>query len=149
MAGQKQFLTDSLRFWVFKNQHRPNRSSNQSINIGSVSFGWFFRILMFTSRWYCLLVIFTEIIFCSCSHSFEYLDEDNTIICTMIGGIGAVIKVSQGWPLSDSPLKLISLKNSDHYTKGISLSLICKVEVRFPNFPYLFSFCSSYLMQAV
>ncbi|XP_022147070.1 uncharacterized protein LOC111016098 [Momordica charantia] len=62
------------------------------------------------------------------SHSFEYLDEDNTIICTMIGGIGAVIRVSQGWPLSDSPLKLISLKNSDHYTKGISLSLICKVE---------------------
>ncbi|KAG7028748.1 hypothetical protein SDJN02_09929, partial [Cucurbita argyrosperma subsp. argyrosperma] len=62
------------------------------------------------------------------SHSFEYLDQDETIICTMIGGIDAVIKVSQGWPLSDSPLKLISLKSSDHYKKGVSLSLICKVE---------------------
>ncbi|TYK17422.1 uncharacterized protein E5676_scaffold434G002850 [Cucumis melo var. makuwa] len=62
------------------------------------------------------------------SHSFEYLDQDEMIMCSMIGGIDACIKVSQGWPLADSPLKLISLKSSDHYTKGISLSLICKVE---------------------
>ncbi|XP_038897565.1 uncharacterized protein LOC120085576 isoform X2 [Benincasa hispida] len=60
------------------------------------------------------------------SHSFEYFDQDEMIICSMIGGIDACIKVSQGWPLADSPLKLISLKSSDHYTKGVSLSLICK-----------------------
>lgn len=58
----------------------------------------------------------------------------------MIGGIDACIKVTQGWPLADSPLKLISLKSSDHYTKGVSLSLICKVEVRWPRSPfYLFN----------
>lgn len=75
-----------------------------------------------------------------CSHSFEYLDQDETIICSMIGGIDACIKVTQGWPLADSPLKLISLKSSDHYTKGVSLSLICKVEVRWPRSPfYLFN----------
>ncbi|KAG6582484.1 hypothetical protein SDJN03_22486, partial [Cucurbita argyrosperma subsp. sororia] len=62
------------------------------------------------------------------SHSFDYIDQDETIVCCMIGGIDAFIKVSQGWPLADSPLKLVSLKSSDHYTKGASLSLVCKVE---------------------
>ncbi|XVF84601.1 hypothetical protein PTKIN_Ptkin17bG0050500 [Pterospermum kingtungense] len=61
-------------------------------------------------------------------HSFEYLERDETIIAHLVGGIDAFIKVSQGWPLSKSPLKLLSVKSSDHNSRGISLSLLCKVE---------------------
>ncbi|XVE81283.1 hypothetical protein DITRI_Ditri15bG0051500 [Diplodiscus trichospermus] len=61
-------------------------------------------------------------------HSFEYLERDETIIAHLVGGIDAFIKVSQGWPLSKSPLKLLSVKSSDHCSRGISLSLLCKVE---------------------
>ena len=61
----------------------------------------------------------------------------------MIGGIDAFIKVSQGWPLADSPLKLVSLKSSDHYTKGASLSLVCKVEVRWIFLVFVHCLCLS------
>nr|KJB61296.1 hypothetical protein B456_009G350500 [Gossypium raimondii] len=61
-------------------------------------------------------------------HCFEYLERDETIIAHLAGGIDAFIKVSQGWPLSKSPLKLLSVKSSDHHSRGISLSLLCKVE---------------------
>ncbi|XP_021894279.1 uncharacterized protein LOC110811957 [Carica papaya] len=61
-------------------------------------------------------------------HSFEYLDRDETVVAHLVGGVDAFLKISQDWPLSDSPLKLISLKSSDHHSKGISLSLLCKVE---------------------
>ncbi|OMO71001.1 hypothetical protein CCACVL1_18523 [Corchorus capsularis] len=61
-------------------------------------------------------------------HSFEYLEIDETIIAHLVGGIDAFIKVPQGWPLSKSPLKLLSVKSSDHHSRGISLSLLCKVE---------------------
>ncbi|WCJ33165.1 hypothetical protein M5689_014541 [Euphorbia peplus] len=61
-------------------------------------------------------------------HSFEYLDRDETIIAHLVGGVEAFIKLCQGWPLSDSPLKLLSLKSSDHHSKEISLSFLCKVE---------------------
>ncbi|XVF29068.1 hypothetical protein REPUB_Repub15cG0088200 [Reevesia pubescens] len=61
-------------------------------------------------------------------HSFEYLDRDETIVAHLVGGIDAFIKVSQGWPLSKSPLKLLSVKSTDHHSRGISLSLLCKVE---------------------
>ncbi|KAI4344963.1 hypothetical protein L6164_012135 [Bauhinia variegata] len=60
-------------------------------------------------------------------YSLEYLYRDETIVAHMAGGIDAFIKLSQGWPLFGSPLKLISLKNSDN-EKGISLSFLCKVE---------------------
>ncbi|XP_042517371.1 uncharacterized protein LOC122091467 [Macadamia integrifolia] len=60
-------------------------------------------------------------------HTFEYSDRDDTVTSHMVGGIDAFIKISQGWPLSNLPLKLISLKCSDH-SKGISLSFFCKVE---------------------
>ncbi|CAK9177549.1 unnamed protein product [Ilex paraguariensis] len=60
-------------------------------------------------------------------HSFEYLDRDEIIVAHMAGGVEAFIKLSQGWPLSDSALKLMSLKNSSH-SKEISLSFLCKVE---------------------
>lgn len=53
------------------------------------------------------------------------------IVAHLLGGVDAFLKVSQGWPLSNSPLKLISLKSSDHQSKQISLSFFCKVEVRF------------------
>ncbi|XWS09189.1 hypothetical protein CRYUN_Cryun40dG0064500 [Craigia yunnanensis] len=61
-------------------------------------------------------------------HSFEYLERDETIVAHLVGGIDAFIKVSQGWPLSKSPLKLLSVKSSNHHSMGISLSLLCKVE---------------------
>ncbi|XP_038724199.1 uncharacterized protein LOC120015731 isoform X2 [Tripterygium wilfordii] len=61
-------------------------------------------------------------------HSFEYLDRDQTIVAHLVVGVDAFIKVSQGWPMSDSGLKLVSLKSTDHHSKDISLSFLCKVE---------------------
>ncbi|CAN7127056.1 unnamed protein product [Brassica rapa subsp. narinosa] len=61
-------------------------------------------------------------------HTFEYYDKDETIVAHIAGGIDAFLKVSDGWPLLNSPLKLASLKNSENHSNGISLSLICKVE---------------------
>lgn len=61
-------------------------------------------------------------------HFFEYFERDEMIVAHLVGGVDAFIKPSQGWPLSNSPLKVISLKNSDHHSKGISLSFFCKVE---------------------
>ncbi|GLU08664.1 hypothetical protein SLE2022_255640 [Rubroshorea leprosula] len=61
--------------------------------------------------------------------SFEYIDRDEIIVAHLIGGVDAFIKVFQGWPLSDSPLKLISVKSSDPRSRGTSLSLPCKVEL--------------------
>ena len=64
-----------------------------------------------------------------CRYSLEYSDRNEHIVAHMNGGIDAFIKLSRGWPIIGSPLKLISLKHSDK-SKGISLSLFCKVEVR-------------------
>ncbi|KAJ4969036.1 hypothetical protein NE237_015737 [Protea cynaroides] len=61
-------------------------------------------------------------------HSFEYSDRDDIITAHMVGGIDAFIKISQGWPLSNSPLKLLSLKSSNNHSQRISLSFLCKVE---------------------
>ncbi|KAF7837012.1 reverse transcriptase-like protein [Senna tora] len=61
-------------------------------------------------------------------YSLEYLDRDETIVAHMAGGIDAFIKLSHSWPITNSPLKLISLKGSDHL-KEISLSFLCKVEI--------------------
>ena len=63
-------------------------------------------------------------------HSFEYLDRDETIVAHLVRGIDVFIKVSQRWPLSKSPLKLLSVKSSNHHSRGISLSLLCRVEVQ-------------------
>lgn len=60
-------------------------------------------------------------------HSLEYLDKDETIVAHMAGGIDAYIKLSHGWPVFDSPLKLICTKGSDDL-KRTSLSFHCKVE---------------------
>ncbi|KAF7837010.1 cation/H(+) antiporter 4-like [Senna tora] len=60
-------------------------------------------------------------------YSLEYLDRDETIVAHMAGGIDAFIKLSHSWPITNSPLKLISLKGSDNL-KEISLSFLCKVE---------------------
>jgi len=74
-----------------------------------------------------------------CRHSFEYLDRVETIVAHMVGGVDAFIKFPQGWPVLSSPLKLISLKSSDH-SKEISLTFLCKVEVSviFSLFLFLF-----------
>ncbi|EEF44176.1 conserved hypothetical protein [Ricinus communis] len=61
-------------------------------------------------------------------YSFEYLDRDETVVAHLVGGVDAFIKLSQGWPVSRSPLKLISLKSSNHHSKEISLSFLCRVE---------------------
>ncbi|KAM7258025.1 hypothetical protein ACFE04_013766 [Oxalis oulophora] len=62
-------------------------------------------------------------------HSFEFLERDNTIIAHLAGEVDAFIKVYQGWPMSKSPLRLMSLKSTnDRSSRGISLNLLCKVE---------------------
>lgn len=61
-------------------------------------------------------------------HSFEYLDREETIVAHMVGGVDAFLKVSQGWPVTSSVLKLVSLKSSSQYSKEVSLSFLCKVE---------------------
>jgi len=50
------------------------------------------------------------------------------IVAHMVGGVDAFIKMSQGWPVSNNALKLISLKSSSQHSKEISLSFLCKVE---------------------
>ncbi|GAB2233000.1 hypothetical protein Droror1_Dr00002213 [Drosera rotundifolia] len=60
-------------------------------------------------------------------HTLDYLDIDELIIAHILGGIDAFIKPTEGWPLSDSPLKLVTLKSSGP-SKEISLALLCKVE---------------------
>lgn len=60
-------------------------------------------------------------------YSFEYIDRDEIIIAHMVGGIDALIKVAQGWPISDAPLSLIKLKSPSNSMKEISLSFLCKV----------------------
>ncbi|KAK6914324.1 hypothetical protein RJ641_021645 [Dillenia turbinata] len=61
-------------------------------------------------------------------HTFEYVDKDEMIVARMVGGLDAFIKISQGWPLTSSLLKLISLKSSDSQSQKISFSILCKVE---------------------
>ncbi|KAI8566784.1 hypothetical protein RHMOL_Rhmol02G0068800 [Rhododendron molle] len=61
-------------------------------------------------------------------HSFVYMDRDEIIVAHMVGGVDAFIKMSQGWPVSNNALKLISLKSSSQHSKEISLSFLCKVE---------------------
>lgn len=60
-------------------------------------------------------------------YSFEYIDRDEIIIAHMVGGIDALIKVTQGWPISDAPLSLIKLKSPNNSMKEISLNFLCKV----------------------
>ena len=59
------------------------------------------------------------------------------IVAHPVEGVDAFIKVPQGWPMSDSPLKLTSIKSSNHYTEGISSSFVSKVKVGF-TVPLLF-----------
>ncbi|BAT86675.1 hypothetical protein LR48_Vigan102s005600 [Vigna angularis] len=60
-------------------------------------------------------------------YSLEYLDKDETIVAHIAGGTDAYIKLSHGWPILRSPLKLICIKGSDDL-KRASLSFHCKVE---------------------
>ncbi|XP_058203941.1 uncharacterized protein LOC131318153 isoform X2 [Rhododendron vialii] len=59
---------------------------------------------------------------------FANKSRDEIIVAHMVGGVDAFIKMSQGWPVSNNALKLISLKSSSQYSKEISLSFLCKVE---------------------
>ncbi|CAK7328422.1 unnamed protein product [Dovyalis caffra] len=60
--------------------------------------------------------------------SIEYLDKDEIIVAHLVGGVDAFMKVSHGWPITNFPLKLVSLKSSNHHSKEISLAFLCKVE---------------------
>jgi hypothetical protein len=68
------------------------------------------------------------------------LDRDEIIVAHMVGGVDAFMEVSQGWPITNSPLKLVSLKNSNHHAKEISLGFLCKVEVSVFAFFLVFLF---------
>ncbi|XP_071713463.1 uncharacterized protein [Rutidosis leptorrhynchoides] len=65
---------------------------------------------------------------CNSRHSVEYVERDETIVAHMVDGFDAFIKVSQGWPMSSSPLKLISIKYSSQSSKEVTFSFLCKVE---------------------
>lgn len=64
---------------------------------------------------------------------FEYYDKDEIIVVYIVGGIDVFLKVFDGWLLLNFLLKFVFFKNFENYLNGISLSLICKVEVRFFN----------------
>ncbi|KAK2443173.1 RNA-directed DNA polymerase (reverse transcriptase)-related family protein [Trifolium repens] len=60
-------------------------------------------------------------------YSLEYFDKDETIVAHLVQGIDAYIKLSHGWPIFGSPLKLISIKGLDMLKKS-SASFHCEVE---------------------
>lgn len=69
------------------------------------------------------------------------MERDDIIMAHFAGEINAILKASQGWPLCDSPLELMSLKYSEN-AKTVPLIFLLKVEVRIPfSFP-TFSICS-------
>ncbi|XP_062109221.1 uncharacterized protein LOC133819863 isoform X2 [Humulus lupulus] len=112
---------------IFPNDIYINDILNAAKNFSKSSLQWFVskvqdRIALCTMR---QLVVKSAN---KSRYSLEYLDKDEMILAHLVGGVDALIKVSQGWPESSSPLKLISLKSSNNDTKGISLSFLCKVK---------------------
>ncbi|XP_076922352.1 uncharacterized protein LOC143584117 [Bidens hawaiensis] len=63
-------------------------------------------------------------------HFIEYVDKDEIIIAHLVDGVEACIKASPGWPITSSPLKLLSLKASSQSSKEVTFSFLCKVEER-------------------
>ncbi|KAH9328926.1 hypothetical protein KI387_001034, partial [Taxus chinensis] len=59
-------------------------------------------------------------------NSFQYSERDQVITVHVFGGIKAFIKIPQNWPVSTSPLKLISMKPLDESAGDISLVMLCK-----------------------
>lgn len=102
-------------------------SRHSSIPMTSSSLGWFVRQVQHRI----LLCGLRRILVKDASksrHLFEYSDGDELITAHLVGGINAFIKISSGWPLSNSALKLVSVKNTNSHSKSISLSFLCKVE---------------------
>ncbi|CAI8597988.1 unnamed protein product [Vicia faba] len=60
-------------------------------------------------------------------YCLEYLDKDETIVAHLVRGVDAYIKLSHGWPIFGSPLKLISIRGSDILKKR-SPNFHCEVE---------------------
>ncbi|KAI3996813.1 hypothetical protein MKX01_041113 [Papaver californicum] len=98
-----------------------------SISRNGSSLDWFVRKVQ------------TRIIFCTLRkllvkeasisrYSFEYSDKDETVIAQVSGGIAAFLRIPKGWPIINSPLKLISLKAPENHSRGVSLSFLCKVQ---------------------
>ncbi|CAO2831362.1 unnamed protein product [Amaranthus hypochondriacus] len=90
------------------------------------SLGWFLqkvqdRIVMCTVRHIMVKIASKS------RYSFEYFDKDESII-GHIGGLEAIIKPSENWPLSLSALKLVSFRSCDENANEISSCLLSKVE---------------------
>lgn len=60
--------------------------------------------------------------------SVTYSDPDGMITAHLGCSLIASVKVSHGWPLSNYPLMLWSLKHSDKNSKSISSSLLCEIQ---------------------
>ncbi|XP_031478318.1 uncharacterized protein LOC116249241 [Nymphaea colorata] len=60
-------------------------------------------------------------------HKFEY-SVDGVITAYLAGGIQASIMVPESWPMSDSALRLLSLKNLNFHSKDVSVGSLHKLE---------------------
>ncbi|KAF3794162.1 hypothetical protein EJ110_NYTH08231 [Nymphaea thermarum] len=60
-------------------------------------------------------------------HKFEY-SVDGAITAYLAGGIQASIMVPESWPMSDSALRLLSLKNLNVHSKDVSVGSLHKLE---------------------
>ncbi|XP_024024879.1 uncharacterized protein LOC21400346 [Morus notabilis] len=124
-----EWTLDQKNAEIFPNDVYINNISNAAKCFSKCSLQWFVtkvqdRIVSCTMR---QLVVKSAN---KSGYSLEYFDKDEVMVAHLAGGVDAFIKVSQGWPLSNSPLKLTSLKSSDHNTKGIPSIFLCKVEER-------------------
>ncbi|XP_068664471.1 uncharacterized protein [Aristolochia californica] len=61
-------------------------------------------------------------------HSFEYCDKDETITAHLVEGIDAILKISQSWPASTSPLKLVILSNSEFSSTEVPSCILNEVK---------------------
>ncbi|CAN6462807.1 unnamed protein product [Victoria cruziana] len=60
-------------------------------------------------------------------HKFEY-SVDGAITTRLAGGIEASIMVPESWPMSDSALRLLSLKNLNFHSKDVSVRSLHKLK---------------------
>ncbi|EXC33904.1 hypothetical protein L484_012794 [Morus notabilis] len=124
-----EWTLDQKNVEIFPNDVYLNNISNAAKDFSKCSLQWFVtkvqdRIVSCTMRQLVVKSANTS------GYSLEYFDKDEVMVAHLAGGVDAFIKVSQGWPLSNSPLKLTSLKSSDHNTKGIPSIFLFKVKER-------------------
>lgn len=76
----------------------------------------------------CVLSYFCAVTKCF-RHSLEYIEREDMIVAHMVGDVDALIKLPQGWPLSDLPMELKSLMSTSQHSKEVSFSLPSKIMV--------------------